>query len=390
MRKLRKKYFKDDNLKMNLHLYQSTFTNESKVLREAYAISKTKLFSEIILVGIKDKNLLDLEQISKNIKIMRVSSLYQGNNLFIKAMSFLLWNIRIFFIFFNKKISCLSVHSLNCLPLACLLKFISKSKIIYVPHELETERNGLNNTSRKLSRIFENFLIKYVYGTIFISHSYQSWYKNKYYLLNTEVIYNCPLQINYLKSDIFRDKFNLDHKQIIFLYQGILTKGRGIYTLIDTFKTLSDKFCLVFLGYGPLEDYVIKKSLKIKNIFYHPAVKPEVLLNYTSSADYGFTFTENSSVSYDLCMPNKLFEYISVSIPVIVSNTKTVSNFVKEHDIGIVSKSFEKKDIINAINQIVNKDRDYFKNNLEKCKLEYNWLLQEKKLKNFYQKLFPQ
>ena len=42
------------------------------------------------------------------------------------------------------------------------------------------------------------------------------------------------------------------------------------------------------------------------------------------------------------------------------------------------------------MNQIINKDRDYFKNNLEKCKLEYNWLLQEKKLKNFYQKLFPQ
>ena len=42
---------------------------------------------------------------------------------------------------------------------------------------------------------------------------------------------------------------------------------------------------------------------------FHPVVSPEVLLKYTSSADFGVCFVEDSCLSW-YCLPNKLFEYL--------------------------------------------------------------------------------
>ena len=370
-----------------MHIYPSTFIYESKVLRESKSILKTNLFKEVHLVGIKDKNLSSKEYLDKNLKVIRVSYLYKGKNLFIKAFSFFIWNIRVIFLSIFKNISCISCHSLNCLPLALFLKIFNKSNIIYVPHELETERNGLNEISKQISRFTEKSLIKYVDHTLFISKSYQKWYSKKYKLTNTEVIYNCPYNSDFINSNILRKNFEIKDQKPIFIYQGIISDGRGIYNMVEAFKTLSDKANLVILGFGPLEQYVINESSKNKNIFPPPPVSSDVLLNYTSSADFGILLIESSSLSYELSMPNKLFEYVSALLPVIISPVKAQKNFVRENKIGISCNSLKKEDICNTVNKILDSDYDKFKFNLINCKKKYNWSNQEKKLIKSYRRV---
>ena len=132
-------------------------------------------------------------------------------------------------------------------------------------------------------------------------------------------------------------------------------------------------------------DKVKEYSLKYKNIYFHEAVKPEVLLNYTSSADVGFCLIENSCKSYDFCMPNKMFEYLMAGIPVIATKLFELKRFVKKNEIGLLIDSYN--DISNIIDKINNQVISQYKQNIENVKLIYNWEEQEKILKTIYKEL---
>ncbi len=72
------------------------------------------------------------------------------------------------------------------------------------------------------------------------------------------------------KKDIFRETLQISKDKTIFLYQGGLSKGRGVEILLNTFKLLKDdKSVIVFMGYGPLEEYVKNISKEYTNIYFH-------------------------------------------------------------------------------------------------------------------------
>ena len=75
-----------------------------------------------------------------------------------------------------------------------------------------------------------------------------------------------------------------------------------------------------------------------KNIYFHKAVSPDVLLDYTSSADFGISTIEDSCLSYRYCLPNKMFEYLMAGIPVIVSNLYEMKRLVESNMVGTVAK----------------------------------------------------
>lgn len=52
------------------------------------------------------------------------------------------------------------------------------------------------------------------------------------------VVLNTPSYKEITKKDLFRENFNIKKEQIIFLYQGALSQGRGIEIILDTFKTM--------------------------------------------------------------------------------------------------------------------------------------------------------
>src|SRR5690606_29915505 len=100
------------------------------------------------------------------------------------------------------------------------------------------------------------------------------------------------------KKDIFREKLGIRPDQKIFLYQGGFTKGRGIEILLETFSQLQDdKKVLVCMGYGPMTAIIQEFATQHASIYFHEAVAPQVLLNYTASADYGISLIEDVCLS---------------------------------------------------------------------------------------------
>src|SRR5690606_34620878 len=98
--------------------------------------------------------------------------------------------------------------------------------------------------------------------------------------------------------------------KIVYLYLGVLIRGRGIEIILDAFRSASDRHHVVFVGFGEYETQLSNESKQYDNIHYLPGVGPERILQLTSGADVGLSLIENTSLSYYYCLPNKVFEYL--------------------------------------------------------------------------------
>ena len=364
---------------INIHIYPSNMTNESRIFKESKFISRNCDFERIILLGIWKEGLNKDEQYEGNIYIKRVSLF----NIKKRSILYLYYFMYVFVFIVLHRPKMINIHTLEFLPLSLIAK-IFKIKIIYDTHELETEKANFKGFRKKISKMIEKAFIGFVDKVIVVGEAIADEYKKMYPKMDRPyVVLNTPNYKITQKNNLFREKFNIDKEEIIFLYQGAIAPSRGVEILLETFKE-TDKV-IVFMGYGSLVDKVKEYSLKYKNIYFHEAVKPEVLLNYTSSADVGFCLIENSCKSYDFCMPNKMFEYLMAGIPVIATKLFELKRFVKKNEIGLLIDSYN--DISNIIDKINNQVISQYKQNIENVKLIYNWEEQEKILKTIYKEL---
>ena len=96
---------------------------------------------------------------------------------------------------------------------------------------------------------------------------------------------------------------------------------------------------------------------------------------------------ENICLSYNFCMPNKLFEYAMANLPVVVSNVKEMSAFVEKHQMGVTVMNNTVEDFSYVIDKLLRMDFNTLSQNSRKAALENSWEHQEAKMKIVYQNL---
>jgi hypothetical protein len=305
-----------------------------------------------------------------------------------KNKNIFLWYLKNIYFFRKKKISMINVHSVGALPLGVILKLINSSILIYDAHELESETNNKSKFYKFIAKLIEYFFIKFVDHTFVVSASISKWYRRKYNLKKLNVILNAPIYKKIIKKNLFRKKFKIKTEQKIFLYQGGLSKNRGIEEILNVFsKRNCKKSVLVLMGDGPMLKLIHHYSKTYSNIFYHPPVNYNILQKYTSSADFGFSLIKNTCLSHNYCLPNKLFEYCNGAIVPIVSNLKEMKKFVNKYNCGFVINPNEKF-INKLVNDIINKQLDEKIKNCNKAIKDNCWQVQENKIIKTYNQIF--
>ena len=288
-----------------------------------------------------------------------------------------------------KNFDILHCNDINMLPIGVIIKkYYNKNvKIVYDAHEYETETYALRGIQKTITKLNEKHLIKYADRVITVSDSIANEYVKLYNIKKPALVLNAPPHKKAKKQDRFREAFGIEGKTI-FLYQGGLGKNRGVELLLEVFKAIDDnESVMIFMGYGELEELIIEASEEHENIFFHQAVSPDVLLDYTVSADFGIATIEDSCLSYRYCLPNKLFEYIMAEVPVIVSNLPEMSKVVNDGKIGVVLEEETVKGVTEAIKKAVALDKREINTNLKELKQHYNWEEQEKVLLKVYKEL---
>jgi hypothetical protein len=246
-----------------------------------------------------------------------------------------------------------------------------------MPHELETEEDGLSGWRKRFLKFIERKSIKYLTHTVVVSDDISKWYIKEYGVKNISVIRNIPDFNTYgFKEKKMRMLLKLLNSDLVFLYQGLIDVTRGINSLISVFSKFENtNKHLVFMGYGPYVEYVKESSKAFLNIHFIDAVPASEIMYYTSDADVGLTFIPGQflTLSYRYSLSNKFFEYIKCNIPILVSNNLvSISNEVSNHQLGWVVNSND-DDLFKFIEDVKSDDILNFKYKVKKAEETYNW-----------------
>ena len=374
----------------NLHINLNEFTNASRVLKQTKSLVDSDIFDKVYIAALHKEGLEKsfVYEDGRELKRFSLNSRNLSKKLLFQLIKYIEFCFKVYFFYKNKNIKIVNIHILSLLPLGVFLKYAYNAKLIYDTHELETETNGAKGLRKKISKWIERKLIKHVDTTFVVSESIADWYSKEYGINRPPVILNVPKKRDLKTNNYFRKELSIREDQIIFLYQGGLGLGRGINLILEAFKFRNDdKVVIVFMGYGQLEKNIKLAATSHTNIFFYPAVSPDIVLEYTASADVGVSLIENSCLSYYYCMPNKLFEYAMTGLPVLVSNTKDMSELVNQNKMGGVINDFSVAGINHAIDNFLTQNLDDMKMHAYSVACDKSWEIQEEKMINVYRNI---
>ncbi|MFM1771760.1 MAG: hypothetical protein RLZZ71_902 [Bacteroidota bacterium] len=260
-----------------------------------------------------------------------------------------------------------------------------KLKLVYDCHELESHRNGKGRIMRFAIRSIEKLFIPWTELVITVSPSIQEFYKKSYNVKVVALVRNLPNEMNVTHSNTLREKLGISNERMVFLYQGMLGKGRGIEVLMEAFKARKTQdAALVFMGFGALKESIEACASTNENIFFVPAVSYSEIPLYTGSADVGVNSVEPTCLSYEYSLPNKLFEYIQSEIPVLTNPLRDCVALVNEFQVGRVIPSWNSETINVVVNEMLKEDLSIYRSKLKSAKKILNWEVEEQVLISAY------
>ena len=375
---------------INIHISNTPLTVQSRDKKIIQSLADANVFDKIYFIGTWESPLAKVEILDEKQTVIRIPikffKLKSGN--FWKALRLFEWFVRVLIKSRGINADCINCHALPLLPLCVLLKFIKRAKLVYDTHELETETNASSHLRRHFSKIVERMLIKFGDETIVVSQSIATWYQRKYNLKRVWVVRNIPYKSKGFsrRTELLRNSFGIQEDEILFLYQGLIAEGRGIGLLLDVFSQLNSGRHIVFMGFGELCDVVKDYASRYENIHYYPSVKPNEIIYYSSSADVGVSLIENTCLNYYYCLPNKMWEYLNASLPVLVSNFPEMRNVVEQYRCGWLAEPTA-DNIKDSVEKITIKDISEKRANVLAAKGRFGWHLEEPTLLNVYREL---
>ena len=152
------------------------------------------------------------------------------------------------------------------------------------------------------------------------------------------VVLNCPPRRD-PPSPVprrFHAALGLPEATRVVLYHGGFTPERGIEELIAAIPQVAGAV-LVLLGFGPLAnryEAIAADPASAGRVRVLPAVPPEDLLDWVASADVAAMPILPTTLNHRLTTPNKLFEALSVGVPVVASDLPGMAPIVASIDAG--------------------------------------------------------
>ena len=371
-----------------LHLTHTDIESDSRILKEMNCIADENVSYKVMGIGVTLKEELHKTKADQKLKIDSIVLRSRGwkflPTLLRHSCSLMELTTKMIFKALKRKPQVVHCNDTLVLPLGILLKWLTGCKVIYDAHELESDRNGISKTLGKMTLFVEKALWRWVDALIVVSPSIEKWYKAKVGEKYSQVIMNAPV----LKEDIatfdreyLRNRFQIPKESKIFLYIGILGRGRGIELMLEAFKQKDITSHLIFLGYGDMENSLQTIAKEYDNIHLHPAVPHEEVVAVAKSADVGMCLIENVSLSDYYCLPNKMFEYCFAGVPILASNFPDISDVVDRYNLGKYC-DLSVESIHDTVKEI---EREDSLPKVDPKKLyDLSWAAQEEKLRELY------
>jgi glycosyltransferase involved in cell wall biosynthesis len=184
-----------------------------------------------------------------------------------------------------------------------------------------------------------------------------------------------------------------EKKERYILYQGAVNHGRCFEQLIPAMKQVNAK--LIICGYGNFykeaEKIMIENGLQDKVIF-KGYIPPDELPEYTRNAYIGITLFVATSLSNELSLANRFFDYMHHGVPQLAARYPEYENINNEYEVATLLDEITPDSIAAALNKLLTDDAHYerLQQNCLKAREVYCWQEEEKRLLKVYEDLFSQ
>lgn len=269
---------------------------------------------------------------------------------------------------------------------AIILKILGK-KVIYdvhedVPLQILSKEWIKGSILKKIISIsfnlYEKLNSRFFNAVVTVTPDIQKKFSNK----NVIMLRNMPITEDINKAEPIAIKKN----NPVIIYAGGLTRVRGIKELVEAVALLEDKVTLWLLGEWESDEFK-KECMEINNfinIDYYGKKQLEEVYSYMKAADIGFC-TLYPIKNYLTSLPVKAFEYMTCSLPMIMSNFPYwIENF---NSCALFVNPKDSNDIKDKIEYLINnsdKANSLGKNGLKIIKEKYSWEAEAYKLFDLY------
>lgn len=377
---------------VGIHLYDFNGNKCSRMVRITNTLLQAKIYDECHVIYLKSSPHFKPLEMSDNIQVYRFGGKSTNSQQYLSKLG----NLLIYYL----KSSChilslrgaeliITAHSLNVLPLAVLVSKMCKVKLVYAPHELESERGGQPVSVRFARRFIEKIFIRSCNHTIVVNQTIANWYRQTYGDSGRiDYIYNYPdYPINFFlpKDNSLRQALKIDKQKTLLVTHGIITEGRGLINLMEATSRLpTDKFHLLIIGEGKLRKKL--EAYKLENVTFWNFQSVPDLLKTIHDSDIGLVLMEKAwGLSYEFSSPNKLFECLASGIFVISTDLPEAKSFLKRESNTILISDVSVPQLILAINDA----SKLVKSTSYECapRKNFHWDSQVSKLVNIYQEV---
>ncbi len=302
----------------------------------------------------------------------------------------------------KRKPEIIHAHDLPMAPLALIMKFLFGIPVIYDMHENYPEalrffeKKGLINLifkNYRLAKILDRFCIRFSDRIITVVN------ENKKRLLDMGVvedkisIVSNTVDINsFAKSNIDELLIEKYRKKFVIMYSGRVSPERGLDTPILSLNIVKVKIpdiLLVILGNGPSVEPLIEltRKNKLENyVDFVPWAGHNKVNSYLSAASICLIPQPNNDF-INTTIPHKLFEYMSQSKPVLVSDAEPLKRIVEETKCGRVFRSDNPESFAEEIIKLKGDRNNLGENGRNAVINKYNWENDSKILLHLYESL---
>jgi glycosyltransferase involved in cell wall biosynthesis len=386
------------NMKI-LMLVQNPMTHDARVSKEAEALASSGC--EVTVAAMSEGSLPENESV-KNFTVKRIMKPTPKSGFGLSARIKGVWlrNLAVIREARQTRPAVVHAHELYTLFTGWLAARLSGAKLVYDSHELFVEKvifnNGAFRVKRRIWQFIEKALAPRAELVISDSEGVAQEMKARYGIKSIMPLLNCPALHNGAgaKSGKLRASLGVGPEIKIALYQGVVSPGRGLEQLIRGAKHLAPGILVAILG-GTGHEYERKlKELAVQegadSIVFMDRVPYDELLDYTAGADIGLLPIEEICLHYELCMPNKLFEYLMAGLPVLAPDNPWMREVVAKNAVGVLCDTGKPESVAGAINSIIGNPEKYAKmasNARRAAEEKFNWELESRKLVDAYREI---
>ncbi len=275
-----------------------------------------------------------------------------------------LQSIRVLRLALRQRAELYAIHDPELLPAAVLLRLLTRRPVVYDVHEdvpaairsrLWLPR-GLRPLTAWLYRFVERLSLPFIAGLSLADHAYEKYYRG----LRFETVLNYPLMTY---ADLYRPAGPSLGARPVLVYTGAIMRLRGLFEMLYLVQRLRRSFPSILLRLvGPVDselvaerDEVVSRLGLAPNVEFTGLVSHTQVHGYILDADVCLALL-HPDPNYLRSLPTKMFEYMMMGRPVVVSDFPMWKDIVEDAECGYAVDPLDGDAAANAVQTLLGDD----------------------------------